>query len=460
MPIRTVLAATPALLAFGLLAGALRAPGEPPDRRGKPSGTPVPAPYRYMPDRKVEGRAAVGQADPWARDAAAVVVSRGRFVLDQGALMGLDEAVRRDLLEYVGRAADRVSSAGAPPTFRRWTLREGQAGPERCGAGGQVRQWFPSNFEVEQADEAPVPVKILPAPGVVERACGARLEKARTGALEDLAAAGWSLGRVLVYEPGALRPDFLAGQSAGERLFRILPQAAPAVSPRLTVPPPAQYAPQYGRLVLPNAAEAWREGARALQPGGAGARAFGEVQTIELMPEVWVRRTVNDKGGPVGTPAIAYEVWEALEGVRCGAPAGVDPLAVPVVVKGPPAVSLGSYEAFRAPRPLPRASPTGAHPQERLVIGQAWDSADKPAIAVRKGDGWQPYCEALVLEHDPAPASLRSGDLLLLVLFSDAAPERLVEVLAALAGVDPAPIKADAEFMESLRDLRVRQTPK
>lgn len=425
----------------------------------------VPPPYRYMPDRQVTGRRALGVAESWSPSSVATLIRRGHFVFDVGALVGLDDSLRRGVIEYVGAVADRIGQDARPPSFDQWILLEGQWGQERCGGQGQIKQWFPSSFDLKRTGPAPVPVKVLPSPTVVHSAVGPRLEQARADSAKELAVAGFRIGRTAVYEYGAIGPDFVEGKKNGARLFRILPLASPAVSCGISDVVQNRYAPQYGRLVIPNSTDAWGEVEHAFRRGGgAGSRYFGEIQTVELVPEVFVRRIHDAEGGALGSPTIVYELWDALEGLRCDAPAGIDPLSVRVTMTGPGADSkLGGHDLFRVPLPLPRAivgsgPAANEHPQERIVIDESWSDVAVPIVAVRKGEGWEAYCESLVIDNDPK-AELRDGSLLMLGVFSNITPEQLVDILAAFAGVDPAPIMADKDFIVTLRERYERLSP-
>ncbi len=428
----------------------------------------LPAPYRYLPDRVVDGWAAVGQAESWSPSTSATLVRRGPFVLDQGALLGLNAATRQGIIEYFGAVADMVAKHGQPPSFHQWVLHEGQWGGLRCGNQGHIQHWFPSNFEVSMGGTSPVPLKLLPSPAVIQIALGPRLELVRVGSLESLVAAGIGIGRTVVYEHGALRSDFLEGKENGARLFRVLPMATPAASRSMSTIAPMMYAPQYGRLVIPNTENAWRAAVLAVRrDGGAGARYFGEVQTIALGSEIFLRRVIDADGHLDCPMEIVYELWDGLGGLRCDAAVAADPLAVPVTMidhDGGDGAKLGGHEIFRAPLPLPRvASPSGwiasPHPQECIVIGESWSSRSPPVVAVRKGETWEPYCESLVFESNQTGAALRDGSLLMLGVFSNIQPAQLVELMARFAGIDPAPISGDAEFMESLQQRYTRVNP-
>lgn len=425
----------------------------------------VPPPYRYMPDRQVQGQVAVGEAESWKPSVAATMIRRGGFRIDVGALRGLAPEASSRVLEYVCAVVDRVNEAGKPPEMEQWVLLEGQWGPRRCGGGGQIRHWFPSDFEVSESEGAPVPLKVFPSPSLVRASAAERIEHAETESIQDLVRAGAPIGRTLVYEHGALKPDFVEGMRNGERLFRVLPLATPAVASTITEVAPLLYAPQYGRLVVPNTDEAWQTVRGALRAtSDVGARFFGEIQTVGILPEVSVRRVVTSDGRFADRPALVYEVWDGLEGVRCDAPNGVDPLAVRVRIVGPGAgARLGSYELFRSPYPVrrePGASgrnrPVGAHPQERIVLGDQWADAEPPVVIVRKGEGWEPYCESLIITNEPGEVKPGDGSLLMLGVFSAIAPEDLVATLAAFAGVDAGPILADEGFMRTLRELHAR----
>jgi|GEM_PF-2168135 len=424
----------------------------------------VPPPYRYMPDRRVQGQVAVGQAERWKPSIAATMIRRGGFRIDVGALRGLAPEASSRVLEYVCAVVDRVNEASKPPEMEQWVLLEGQWGPRRCG-GGQIRHWFPSDFEVSESEGAPVPLKVFPSPSLVRASAAERIERAENEGIQDLVRAGEPIGRTLVYEHGALKPDFVEGMRNGERLFRVLPLATPAVASTITEVAPLQYAPQYGRLVVPNTDEAWQAVQGALRATNkAGARSFGEIQTVGILPEVYVRRVVTSDGAFAGQPSLVYELWDGLEGVRCDAPDGVDPLAVRVRIIGPDAGSrLGPYDLFRSPYPVRREPDVsgskrsvGAHPQERIVLGAEWADAEPPVVIVRKGEDWEPYCESLVITNEPDAVKPGDGSLLMLGVFSSIAPEDLVATLAAFAGVDSGPMLADERFMQTLHDLHAK----
>lgn len=429
----------------------------------------VPAPYRYMPDRQVDGLRAVGEAESWAPSTAATVLRHGPFVLDQGALLGLDESTRTCVIQYVGAVLDRLAANSRPPEFEQWILKEGHSGRARCDGSGNITQWFPSNFESVKAGVVPVPIKLYPSPSLVRSVVGQRIQSVGTDTPERLAEAGFRIGRTAVYELGALKPGYVEGKKNGGRLFRLLPLATPAISRYITAVAPMSYAPQYGRLVVPNTPQAWAELGQAFSRGGKpGGQYFGEILTVELLPEVFLRRVTGAKGQSESSPVLVFELWDGLGGFRCDAPPGVDPLAVRASVAGLGTGStdkLGHHEMFRSPLPLARGIvgtgvPKFEHPQERLVIDEAWAGAVSPIVAVRKGANWEAYCETLVIDGDLGSAKVRDGSLLMVGIFSSATPEQLVDALAAFCDAEADAVKSDAEFMAKLQSLFERANPK
>jgi hypothetical protein len=422
-----------------------------------------------MPDRQVDGLRAVGEAESWAPSTTATVLRHGPFVLDQGALLGLDESARKCVIDYVVAFLDRLAANSRPPEFEQWFLKEGHTGSARCEGSGHIPQWFPSNFESVKAGVAPVPIKLYPSPSLVRSVVGQRMQSVGTDAPERLAEAGFRLGRTAVYELGALKPGYVEGKKNGERLFRLLPLATPAISRYITAVAPMSYAPQYGRLVVPNTPQAWAELAQAFTRGGKpGSQYFGEILTVEVLPEVFLRRVTDAKGQPENAPVLVFELWDGLQGFRCDAPPGFDPMAVRASVAGPGDGSnakLGQHELFRSPLPVARGIagsgvPRFEHPQERLVIDEAWAAAVPPIVVVRKGEKWEPYCESLVIDNHLGSTKVRDGSLLMLGVFSSSTPEQLVDTFAAFCDADANAVKSDAEFMAKLRGLFERANPK
>lgn len=117
-----------------------------------------------------------------------------------------------------------------------------------------------------------------------------------------------------------------------------------------------------------------------------------------------------------------------------------------LVLNSPKAVVWGRHPLFKLPRPmaipardLPDRLRARARAEERIAALVPLHGPAMPAVqAFRKAETWGPFAEDVVFESAPTAEMFRAGEVRALAINASIEPQALLDLLAAMAGCEPA----------------------